>query len=134
LQIPIHDDEHTVLGLPKKYLYEPASGLLKSGCFNFIGNHFGLEKLDKHTHLYTSDEPKEFWGRRFSILHCEIFSKKTMQKWVNQKANISCRNFPMKPEEIKKKFKIKDGGNQYLFFVSAENNAQKLLIVCEKLD
>lgn len=134
LQIPIHDDEYNRLSLPKNFLYEPVAGLLKSGCFNFIGNYFGLDKIDKHSHLYTSTEPKEFWGRRFKIVHSEDFSKKAMQKWSNQKANVSCRNFPMKPEEIKKKFKIKDGGNQYLFFTSAENGSKKLIIVGEKID
>lgn len=132
MKIPVSDDENVTYSLPKSFLYEPISGLLKSGCFNFISNKFKVEKLDRHTHLYTSVEPQDFWGRQFKIISCQPFSKKAVQFWANKKANISCRNFPMKPEEIRKKFKIKDGGEQYLFFTSAENGAKKLIIACEK--
>ena len=132
LQTPLNDIESLHYQSPKNFLYEPIPALMKSGCFNFIATHFGLQKIDLNSHLYTSDTLKDFWGRRFKINSVEVFSKATMKSWTNKKAHISCRNFPMKPEEIRKKFKIKDGGENYLFFTSIENGKKKLVISCEK--
>lgn len=133
LSLPIDDDTTTKYSNPLQFLYEPSPALMKSGNFNYIGRYFDVEKLDQNAHLYTSVTLKDFWGRRFKVLETLPFSKKTMKNWTNQKANISCRNFPMKPEEIKKKFKIKDGGDQYLFFSTTDNGNKKLIIVTEKI-
>ncbi len=133
LTLPIDDDLTTKYSEPLQYLYEPVPALMKSGKFNYISRYFDVEKLDQNAHLYTSTTLKEFWGRRFKVLETLPFSKKTIKNWTNQKANISCRNFPMKPEEIKKKFKIKDGGDQYLFFSTTDNGNEKLIVVTEKI-
>lgn len=133
LSLPIDDDTTTKYSNPLQFLYEPSPALMKSGNFNYIGRYFDVEKLDQNAHLYTSVTLKDFWGRRFKVLETLPFSKKTMKNWTNQKANINCRNFPMKPEEIKKKFKIKDGGDQYLFFSTTDNGNKKLIIVTEKI-
>lgn len=133
LSLPIDDDTTTKYSNPLQFLYEPSPALMKSGNFNYISRYFDVEKLDQNAHLYTSTTLKDFWGRRFKVLETLPFSKKTMKNWTNQKANISCRNFPMKPEEIKKKFKIKDGGDQYLFFSTTDNGNKKLIIITEKI-
>ncbi len=133
LSLSINDDTTTKYSNPLQFLYEPSPALMKSGNFNYISRYFDVEKLDQNAHLYTSTTLKDFWGRRFKVLETLPFSKKTMKNWTNQKANISCRNFPMKPEEIKKKFKIKDGGDQYLFFSTTDNGNKKLIIVTEKI-
>ena len=133
LTLPIDDDLTTKYSEPLQFLYEPVAALMKSGNFNYISRYFAVNKLDQNAHLYTSTTLKEFWGRRFKIIETLPFSKKAMKNWTNQKANISCRNFPMKPEEVKKKYKIKDGGNQYLFFSTTDKGHKKLIIVTEKI-
>ncbi len=119
--------------LPKKYLYEPNSSIMKSGGFNEIGNHFGLEKLHQHSHLYTSDEKIEFPGRIFEIQNSIEYSKNNMKEFLeNSKSNITTRNFPETVENIRKKWKIKDGGNQYCFFTTNKNDT-KIVLICTKI-
>lgn len=97
---------------PKSYLYIPNNAVLKSGAFNLISEQFYLKKLHPNTHLYTSDvEVTNFPGRK---LMAEIIEPKALKK--GEAYNIISKNHPLKPEEIKKKYKLKDGGGQYLVF------------------
>ncbi len=97
---------------PKSYLYIPNNAVLKSGAFNLISEQFHLKKLHPNTHLYTSDvEVTNFPGRK---LMAEIIEPKVLKK--GEAYNIISKNHPLKPEEIKKKYKLKDGGDQYLVF------------------
>lgn len=99
----------------KKYLYIPSNAVMKSGAFGVIMKQFGLYKLEKNTHFYTSDEYiEDFPGR---ILEVKLLNSKEIEK--GGKYNIISKNYPLKPEEIKKKYKIKDGGNQYLIFTQS---------------
>lgn len=98
----------------KKYIYIPNNALLKSGAFDLIATHFAIEKLHKNTHLYTSDTIISFPGR---ILECELISAKNIKK--GEKYNIICKNYPLKIEEIKKKYKIVEGGIDYLIFTQS---------------
>lgn len=118
------------------YLFEPNASVMKSGAFKLIGAKFGLNKLHTNTHLYTSDKlPLEFPGRIFKVRHCWGSSKKELKELAEQKpkANISCRNYPLSVEELRKKLKIKDGGDTYLFACTLAND-EKLIIECTKLD
>lgn len=127
------DDTHYTTSQPLVFLYEPYNCLLKTGTFNAIGNQFQLHKLALHSHLYTSQELIEFPGRRFRIKEVIPFHKLTIKERLQgQKAHISTRNFPLKVEEIRKKYKILDGGDVYAFFTS---NAQqeKIVILTEKI-
>ncbi len=118
---------------PQNYLYEPNAALLKSGLFDWIGSHFNLNKLHSNSHLYTSDQLIDFPGRRFTILEVLPYSKKWIsRKWGNQKANITTRNFKESVESIRRKFKIKDGGEIYLFFTTNSKN-QAIVICCKKV-
>ena len=120
-------------GLPKKYLFEPNASLLKSGGFEAISAIFEVEKLHQHSHLYTSVELKKFQGRRFEVVQEIPFQKSDVNKYIqNQKMNVSTRNFPLKVEEIKKKFKISDGGNVYAFFTTNLKN-EKIVLLCTKI-
>lgn len=101
---------------PLKYLYEPNVALLKGGCFKLIGEHFKLFKLHQHTHLYTSNELIDFPGRRFLIENCLPYQKTAIKKLGLLQANVATRNFSQSVASIRKKHKIKDGGEQYLFF------------------
>jgi hypothetical protein len=119
--------------LPKKYLYEPNASLMKSGGFEAVSEFFGVGKLHQHSHLYTSDEIIDFPGRKFQIDTIVPFQKKEIAQFVQgKKMNVSIRNFPIKPEEIKKKYKITDGGTIFAFFTTNMNN-EKIILLCTKL-
>jgi len=119
---------------PKKYLYEPNSAIMKSGGFNQIASYFSVDKLHKNSHLYTSDELIDFPGRTFQIQKIVNYSKKDMiENFSNQKKNITIRNFPDTVENIRKKWKIKDGGNQYCFFTT-DKNENKIALICTKIN
>jgi 16S rRNA G966 N2-methylase RsmD len=119
---------------PSGYLFEPNASIMKAGAFKSIANRFGLAKLALHSHLYTSGElVADFPGRIFKIVGVCGFNKAEVNSFLPyRKANVSCRNFPYKPEEVKKRLGIVDGGHQYLF--CTENmEKKKIIIICEKL-
>lgn len=119
--------------IPKKYLFEPNAAIMKSGGFDEIAVQFEVEKLHQHSHLYTSNEIIDFPGRVFEIKNTLEYNKTNMKSFLeNQKANITTRNFPETVENIRKKWKIKDGGNLYCFFTTDMNN-YKIVVLCEKL-
>ena len=119
--------------LPKKYLYEPNSAIMKSGGFDEIGIQYSLSKLHSHSHLYTSDERIDFPGRTFEIKKVFYYSKQEMKTNLeNSKANITTRNFPDSVDDIRKKWKINDGGSTYCFFTTDLNN-YKIVLLCSKI-
>lgn len=125
--------KNIIFSIPKKYLYEPNAAIMKSGGFDEIAVQFGIEKLHQHSHLYTSDELIDFPGRVFEIKNTLEYNKANMKSFLeNQKANITTRNFPETVENIRKKWKIKDGGNLYSFFTTDMTNS-KIVVLCEKL-
>jgi 16S rRNA G966 N2-methylase RsmD len=113
--------------VPLDYIYEPDVSLLKSGCFKLITERFSVKKLHPNTHLYTSSDLKEnFTGRKFKVISCTTyagFGKGTSLS----KANVIARNFPLSPEEIKKKHHIRDGSSDYLLFTTGPSN--QLLVI-----
>lgn len=119
--------------LPKKYLYEPNSAVMKSGGFDAVAVNYNISKLHKHSHLYTADEVIAFPGRIFEITASFLYNKAEMKNEMNGKQfNITTRNFPETVENIRKKWKIKDGGNLYSFFTTDENN-NKIVLICAKI-
>jgi hypothetical protein len=121
------------LGLPKKYIYEPNNAILKSGGFREVASKFSLDKLHTHSHLYTSNNLIEFPGRIFKIITTIPYSNKEMALHLeNKKINITLRNFPDTVDNIRKKWKIKDGGNEYCFFTTDLNN-NKIVLICNKI-
>lgn len=103
---------------PLKYLYIPNNAVLKSGGFNSVSEKFGLKKLHPNTHFYTAEElKKDFPGR---LLEVELIESKTIKK--GEKYNIISKNYPLSPDEIKKKYKIQDGGNTYLIFTQTQKS------------
>ncbi|MBP6576595.1 MAG: class I SAM-dependent methyltransferase [Chryseobacterium sp.] len=97
------------------YLYIPNNSILKAGAFNIISEKFGLKKLHPNSHFYTSENKIEnFPGR---VLEIEKIDAKDLKK--GEKYNIVSKNYPLKPDEIKKKYKLKDGGNNYLIFTQS---------------
>ena len=120
--------------LPKKYLFEPNSAVMKSGGFDAVAVNYKISKLHKHSHLYTSDEIIAFPGRIFEITASFPYNKTEMKNYMSGKQfNITTRNFPETVENIRKKWKIKDGGNLYSFFTTDENN-NKIVLICAKIN
>ena len=100
---------------PQKYLYIANNSVYKSGAFNLISKRYKLSKLHQNTHLYTSERQiGAFSGRIFVV---EELSPKEIKK--GEQYNIITKNYPLKPDEIKKKYKIKDGGEDYLIFCTS---------------
>lgn len=129
----VNNDDLPAFSEPKKYLYEPNSAILKSGGFNNVAINYKLSKLQQHSHLYTSDERIEFPGRSFKINRIFEYNKVNMKEFlINSKANITTRNFPESVEELRKKWKIKDGGELYSFFTTDKNN-RKIVLICDKI-
>ncbi|MEZ4837577.1 class I SAM-dependent methyltransferase [Flavobacterium sp.] len=120
--------------IPKKFLYEPNAAIMKSGGFNEVAFQFNLTKLHQHSHLYTSDTKIEFCGRIFEITSVLPYQKKEMKLYLeNKKANITCRNFPETVQNIRKKWKIFEGGNLYTFFTTDYKN-NKIVLLCTKIE
>lgn len=117
---------------PLTYLYEPNAAVLKSGGFKSVSKQLNVLKLHQHTHLYTLQELVEFPGRRFKIDRVLPYNKQLLKKELHEKANISTRNFPEAVQQIRKKFKIKDGGDTYVFFTTNLHN-EKIVIICKKI-
>ena len=119
--------------LPKTYLYEPNSAIMKSGAFDLICSLYPVAKLHNFSHLYTNETLIDFPGRSFKINQVFEYNKSEMKTHLeNQKANITTRNFPETVENIRKKWKIKDGGNLYTFFTT-DLNTNKIVLLCEKI-
>ena len=129
------EDERSVINSysePLAYLYEPNASVLKAGAFKSIAKQLKLSKLHQHSHLYTSSElVKNFPGRTFIINAVINADKKSLAKHSNGKANLACRNFPQKIDLLKKKLKLKDGGEDYIFATTLIDGKPKL-IVCKK--
>jgi hypothetical protein len=121
-------------GLPEKYLYEPNSAIMKSGGFEEVGTFFELNKLHKHSHLYTNKTLIPFSGRVFEIENSFPYHKNEVKtQLAKQQFNITTRNFPDTVESIRKKWKIKDGGNRYCFFTTDKNDT-KIVLICRKIE
>ncbi|WP_299518691.1 class I SAM-dependent methyltransferase, partial [uncultured Flavobacterium sp.] len=118
---------------PEKFLFEPNAAIMKSGGFDEVAVQFNLKKLHPHSHLYTSDEKIDFCGRVFEIIEVIPYQKNEIKLHLeNKKANITTRNFPETVENIRKKWKINDGGNLYTFFTTDHKN-NKIVLLCNKI-
>ena len=109
-------ERNAMFSEPQKFLYIPNNAVLKSGGFNSLSEKFNLKKLHPNSHFYTNDERLEGFSGR--VLEVEIVDSKTIKK--GDKFNIISKNYPLTPEEIKKKYKISDGGNSYLIFTQTQ--------------
>lgn len=133
----IEDEIHADVSFTSEvhnYLYEPNAAIMKSGAFKLIGNRFNVFKLHKNTHLYTSNElSPNFPGRIFKVQKVWENSKKGMKELLAKvpKANITTRNYPIRVDELRKKLKIKEGGDVYLFACTLANE-EKVIIECLK--
>lgn len=116
------------------YLYEPGTALLKAGPYRLLATRYGVEKLHPNSHLYTSSGLVDFPGRRFRVTAVSGFGKKDLKVLLEgvEKVNLTVRNFPSSVAELRKKLKLKEGGDTYLFATTLASG-EKVLIRGEKV-
>jgi len=118
---------------PQKYLYEPHAAILKAGAFKSIATQFGLAKLAANTHLYTAEEfVADFPGRSFEVVAVCKPDARALAEFVPEgKANLTLRNFPGRVDDLRKKWRLKEGGDAYLFAAEL-SGGRKVVIVARK--
>ena len=115
----------------KQYIYEPNAAIIKAGAYRLIGERYGLQKLDTNTHLHTSNTLlPDFPGRVWEVIDAEIKDPKK-QLDAQAKYSIFSRNYPLSPDQLRKKYKLKDGDEYYL--IAARHNAKPKLILASRL-
>lgn len=114
-----------------QYLYEPNASLMKAGCFGVLSGRYDARMLSKNSHLFVSREPiAAFPGRSFRIIAISSFNKKELKRYLSgiAKANIAPRNFPLSVAELRKRLKLKDGGETYIFATTLSDESHVLMI------
>ena len=117
-----------------QYLYEPNASLMKAGCFGVLSGRYDARMLSKNSHLFVSQTPIEaFPGRSFRIIAVSSFNKKELKRHLSgiTKANIATRNFPLSVAELRKRLKLKDGGETYIFATTLSDESH-MLVITEK--
>ena len=117
-----------------QYLYEPNASLMKAGCFSVLSERYDARMLSKNSHLFVSQAPIEaFPGRSFRIIAISSFNKKELKRHLLgiTKANIATRNFPLSVAELRKRLKLKDGGETYIFATTLSDESH-VLVITEK--
>ena len=149
-RIPIRDGGQAGVGLSPSLLersggalYEPNASIMKAGCFHELCEQFGLVPVGPNSHLFVQNpnvtEPpcmsadKDFPGRVFQISAISSMNKRSLRQNLQgiTQANISTRNFPLKPEELRRRLKLRDGGDTYLFGTTLSDGSHVILI-CKK--
>lgn len=119
---------------PPAYLYEPNASLMKAGCFALIEQRYACRQVSRDSHLFLSSEPiPSFPGRGFAIRAITTMNKRELKAALGGtgQANVSVRNFPMTADALRKKLKLKDGGDTYIFGTTTADS-RHVLIICEK--
>ncbi|MBR5395520.1 MAG: hypothetical protein IK144_10640 [Bacteroidaceae bacterium] len=115
---------------PEQYLYEPNASIMKAGVQNALCQAYNVRKLHPFSHLFTSPHFIEnFPGRTFVIEDYCSFAKKdikTMLAGISQ-CNLTIRNFPSTVAELRKRLKLREGGNIYLFATTLSDGSHALL-------
>ena len=115
-------------------LFEPNASIMKAGAFRLTAERYGLKKAAQNTHLYVSKENQQntiesFPGRVFCVE--EVTNRQSRKRLAGSHANVICRNYPLKADELRKQMKIQDGGDRYLIgFRIADKNT---LVLCKRI-
>ena len=117
---------------PGKFLYEPNASIMKSGCFDALCEKYGVAPLGRNSHLFTSDREIDcFPGRKFCVEAAMTMNKRDMRQLSVTRANVAVRNFPISAEELRKRLKLSDGGDTYIFGTTLDGG-RHILIMCRK--
>lgn len=117
------------------FLYEPFGSLLKLGLYNLISERLSVSKLHPNSQLYTNTELIEnFPGRKFRILEIIPYESKIIKRLKSQvsRAQITCRNFPLSAEALRRKLKIEDS-NEATIVATTLYDGSLVMILCEVL-
>lgn len=117
-----------------RYLYEPNSSIMKAGCFGAISDEYHVESLGNNSHLFVGNSLiNDFPGRKFMVNKIFSLNKRDMKENLSglSQANITVRNFPMSVAELRKKLKLRDGGDVYLFATTLSDGS-KVIISCSR--
>ena len=117
-----------------RFLYVPNASIMKAGCFGELAERFQVAPLDKNSHLFVSDgEISNFPGRCFRIEKMTSMNKRELKETLAgiRQANITVRNFPLSVAELRKRLKLQDGGDTYIFATTVADKGHQLLI-CKK--
>ena len=126
---------HLLTSSPFHFIYEPNASIMKAGCFEEVAQRFPVQQISQNSHLFLSSvEIDDFPGRRFQISSISSMNKQELRTALKEivRANISVRNFPLSVDQLRKKLKLKDGGNTYIFATTTTDRAHRLFI-CRKI-
>jgi len=129
-----HDCPLRLADEPQHYLYEPNAAVMKAGAYKWVSECFGVLKLHKNSHLYTSETlVHNFAGRIFEVEDWADYNKKVKSTLLAgvDKANLAVRNFPLSVDELRKALKITEGGEVYLFATTLRDG-RKVMIKTRK--
>lgn len=118
--------------LPANYLYIPNASIMKLGHFGAICEQYELSKLHADTHFFTCEQLIDFPGRKFIIDRCDKYNKETMKPLVKSTSLVISRNFPLTVAALRKRWKIVDGGNNYLIFTTLQDG-EKVVLSCRTM-
>ena len=113
-----------------QYLYEPCASIMKAGAFKLCATRYGLKKLHPNSHLYTSESlVPDFPGRIFKVQRCTSFAKQELRAFCSEttKANLTVRNFPATVADLRRKLKLREGGNSYWFATTLADGNKKII-------
>ena len=128
------DAAHVVSPCISDYLYEPNASIMKAGCFQEISAAYGLQPISPNSHLLSgSTLQATFPGRRFHISAISSMNRRELKTALAgvTKANITTRNFPLAASELRRRLKLSDGGDTYIFATTDACGAH-VLLVCTK--
>lgn len=121
-------------GQPPAYLYEPNAALMKAGCFALTARRYGVRQISRDSHLYVSHEKTDrFPGRTFAIRAVTTMNKRELKAALagTERANVSVRNFPLSADALRRKLRLKDGGDTYIFGTTTADG-RHVLFICTK--
>ena len=124
----------SILDIAAYYLFEPNASIMKAGCFATLRQQFNIRAIDANSHLFVGEKPvPDFPGRQFRIKYVSSMNKKELREALAgiDRANISVRNFPLSAEALRRRLKLKDGGDVFIFGTTWAGNCT--LFICKKV-
>lgn len=131
---PVSYSDSEADAIVDSYLFEPNASIMKAGCFQALAAKYGVSGVGRNSHLFVSTvDVAEFPGRRFIVEAMTTMNKKELKRTLANitKANITTRNFPLSVAELRKRLKLKDGGDVYLFATTLADDSH-VILVCKK--
>lgn len=131
---PVSYSDSEADAIVDSYLFEPNASIMKAGCFQALAAKYGVSGVGRNSHLFVSKtDVAEFPGRRFVVEAMSTMNKKELKRTLANitKANITTRNFPLSVAELRKRLKLKDGGDVYLFATTLADDSH-VILVCKK--